>query len=77
MKRRFAVLTSVAAIASVAAGAAPAAADQKPTPNNRCGAANMVNEHSAAAMMTAMAEHTAAQGDAGMRAAVARTRCES
>lgn len=77
MQRRLAVLTSVAAIASVAVGAAPAAADQKPTPNNRCGAANMVNEHSAEAMMTAMTEHTADQGDAGMRAAVARTRCDT
>ena len=76
MKRRIAVLISVAATASVAVGAAPAAADQKPTPNNnKCGAANMVNEHSAEAMMTAMDEHTADQGDAGMRAAVARTRC--
>lgn len=75
MRRRLAVLTSVAAIASVAVGAAPAAADQKPTPNNKCGAANMTNEHAFEAMMTAMNEHTAEQGDAGMRAAVARTRC--
>lgn len=75
MKRRLAVLTSVAAIASGAVGAAPAAADQKPTPNNKCGAANMVNEHAFEAMMTAMNEHTAQQGDDGMRAAVARTTC--
>ena len=35
----------------------------------------MTNEHAFEAMMTAMNEHTAEQGDAGMRAAVARTRC--
>ncbi len=76
MKRRLAVVTSVAAIA-VAASATPAAADQKPTPNNRCGAANMVNENSAPHMAQAMALHTNEHGDAGMFAAVARTRCES
>jgi hypothetical protein len=75
MKRRVAVLTSVAAIASTALSAAPATADQKPTPNNRCGAANMVNEHSAPHMVEAMMLHTNEHGDAGMYAAVARTKC--
>ena len=75
MKRRLAVVTSVAAIAAVGVSAAPAAADQKPTPNNRCGAANMMNENSAPHMVEAMMLHTNEHGDAGMFAAVARTRC--
>ena len=74
MKRRLALVSLVAAVA-LATGATPAAADQKPTRNGLCGAANMSNEHSRDAMATAMAEHTNANGDAGMRAAVARTRC--
>ncbi len=76
MKRRLTVATSLAAIA-VTVSAAPAVADQKPTPNGLCGARNMVNEHSRDAMLTAMMEHTNYHGDAGMFAAVARTRCES
>lgn len=74
MKRRIALVSSVAAVA-LAASATPAAADQKPTPNGLCGAKNMVNEHSRDAMVTAMMEHTDAHGDAGMAAAVARTAC--
>lgn len=75
MKRRLAVVTSIAAIAAVGVSAAPAAADQKPTKNGRCGAANMMNENARPHMLKAMAEHTAPQGDAGMFAAVARTSC--
>lgn len=75
MKRRLAV-SSVAAIA-MAVSAAPAAADQKPTPNGLCGAKNMVNEHSIDAMRTAMMEHTNHHGDAGMAGAVANTTCAS
>ena len=72
------LLVSAAVTASFAFfGVAPAAADQKPTPNNRCGAANMVNENSAPHMGEAMALHTNQHGDDGMFAAVARTRCET
>lgn len=74
MKRRIALVSSVVAVA-LAVGAAPAAADQKPTPNGLCGAKNMVNEHSRDAMVTAMTEHTDAHGDAGMAGAVGRTGC--
>lgn len=73
MKRRCAV-SFVAAVA-VAVSAAPAAADQKPTPNGLCGAKNMVNENSIDAMRTAMMEHTNYHGDAGMTGAVVRTTC--
>ncbi len=70
------LLVSAVVTASFAlVGVAPAAADQKPTPNNRCGAANMVNAHSAPHMAEAMALHTNEHGDAGMFAAVARTKC--
>lgn len=74
MKRRCVVTSFVAAVA-VAVSAAPAMADQKPTPNGLCGAKNMVNENARDAMVTAMAEHTNAHGDAGMAGAVARTAC--
>lgn len=74
MKRRLAMLSSVAAVALVVS-ATPAAAAQKPTPHGLCGARNMVNEHSRDAMLTAMMEHTNHHGDAGMFAAVARTTC--
>ena len=79
MKRRLAVVTSVAAIA-VAANATPAAArPTHPTPNSPsstnlwCGAENMraAGSHMAEAMM----EHTAPQGDAGMYGAIANTQC--
>lgn len=76
MKRRLAVVSSIAAVA-LAVSATPAVADQKPTPNGLCGARNMVNEHSRDAMLTAMMEHTNYHGDAGMFAAVARTTCAS
>lgn len=75
MKRRFAVVTSVAAIAAVAVSATPAAAAPM-TPTGFCGASNMVNDNARPHMREAMAEHTAPQGDAGMFAAVARTRCD-
>ena len=75
MKRRLAVVTAIGI--AVAVGPSPAVADQKATPNGLCGARNMVNEHSRDAMLTAMMEHTNYHGDAGMFAAVARTRCES
>lgn len=75
MKRRLAVVSSIAAIAAVYA--TPAAAGQNPTPNGLCGAKNMVNENSRDAMVTAMMEHTNYHGDEGMAAAVARTSCDS
>ena len=75
MKRRYAVLTSVAAIAALAASATPAAAAPV-TPTGFCGARNMVNDNARPHMVEAMMEHTAPQGDAGMFAAVARTTCD-
>lgn len=75
MKRRFAVVTSVAAIAAVAASATPAAAAPM-TPTGFCGAQNMVNVNARPHMVEAMADHTNAHGDAGMVAAVVRTSCD-
>ena len=77
MKRVNARMAMMAALAvgALAASASPAAAGPRQTPNERCGAANMMNEHAAPHMIEAMAAHTAPQGDAGMFAAVARTRC--
>jgi hypothetical protein len=77
MKRRLAVVASVAAIAG-AVTASPAAAGPNPTPNDgRCGAANMANENAAPYMAEAMNEHTDEHGDAGMFGAVANSSCES
>ena len=74
MKRRLAVVTSFAALA-VAVSATPAAADPNhPAPDpDWCGAENMrrANPH----MATAMEEHTAPQGDAGMSGAVGNAPC--
>lgn len=70
MKRRLAVVTSVATVA-VAVGAAPAAAHPDHPPHNPawCGAENMRSAYTH--MAIAMTEHTAPQGDAGMHGAVA------
>lgn len=69
MRRRLAVVTSVAA-AAVALSATPAAADPNHPPRDPtwCGAENMrsANPH----MRIAMRDHTAPQGDAGMFGAV-------
>ncbi len=74
MKRRVAVVGSIAAITAVVAGTTPAMA-QPLTKNGRCGAGNMTNPHSIDQMRKAMMEHTDDHGDAGMLAAVARTSC--
>lgn len=74
MKRRLAVVTSVAA-AAVALSATPAAADPDHPPRDPtwCGAENMrsANPH----MGIAMRDHTAQQGDDGMTRAVANAPC--
>jgi hypothetical protein len=74
MKRRLAVVTSVAAIAGLGVSAAPAAADQKPSRWGLCGARNMVNPNALPGMMNAMG-NTPVQGDTGMFGAVANTTC--
>ena len=77
MKRVTARVAAIAVLGAgaLAASAAPAAAQPKPTPNEQCGARNMMNEHAAPHMVEAMALHTNEHGDAGMVAAVIRTRC--
>lgn len=74
MKRRLAVVTSVAAVA-VAVSATPAAAHPDHPPHNPalCGAENMRSAYTH--MGTAMSEHTARQGDEGMGRAVANAPC--
>ncbi len=74
MKRRLAVVTSVAAVA-VAVSATPAAAHPNHPPHNPawCGAENMRSAYTH--MKTAMTEHTAPQGDEGMEGAVANRPC--
>ena len=74
MGERLAVATSVAAVA-VAASAAPAAAhpDHPPHDPAWCGAENMRSAYTH--MGTAMAQHTAPQGDLGMARAVANAPC--
>ena len=69
MKRRLAIVTSVAAVA-VAVGATPAAAHPNHPPHNPawCGAENM--RAATTHMRDAMVLHTAPQGDAGMMGAV-------
>lgn len=74
MKRRFAVVSSVAALAALGASAAPAAGDQKPTRWGLCGAKNMVNPNARPGMVHAMSQ-TAQQGDDGMMGAVENTTC--
>jgi hypothetical protein len=70
MKRRLAVVTSVAVVA-VAVSATPAAAHPNHPPHNPawCGAENMRSAYTH--MRDAMMHHTAPQGDAGMFGAVA------
>lgn len=46
------------------------------TPNGLCGAKNMVNDAAKPHMLEAMDEHTAPQGDLGMRTAVLATACD-
>ena len=77
MKRATARMATMAvlAIGALAATASPAAAGPRPTPNGKCGAANMMNEHAAPHMVEAMTFHTAPQGDAGMFHAVAVSSC--
>jgi len=74
MKRRLAVVTSVAAVA-VAVGATPAAAHPNHPPHNPawCGAENM--RAATIHMRDAMVLHTAPQGDAGMMGAVENAPC--
>lgn len=74
MKRRLAVVTSVAAVA-VAVSATPAAAHPNHPPHNPawCGAENMRSAYTH--MGTAMTQHTAPQGDIGMNRAVANAPC--
>lgn len=68
-------MTAVVGVVAVAGFTSPAAAAQKPTPNERCGAANMMNENAREQMLTAMAEHTNEHGDLGMARAVAVSGC--
>lgn len=71
MKRRLAVVAS-AAVVALAVSAAPAAAHPNhphPRDPDWCGAENM--RSAGVHMRTAMDEHTAPQGDAGMHGAVA------
>ena len=77
MKRGTARMATIAVLGltALAAGASPAAAAPKPTPNARCGAANMLNPNALPHMLEAMMEHTAPQGDAGMFNAVAVSAC--
>ncbi len=70
-----AAATAVVSVALLAGGAAPASAGPTQTPNGWCGGANMRN--AGAAMATAMAEHTHANGDAGMFRAVSNSACRS
>ena len=63
------VAIAVLGVTALAASASPAAGP-KPTPNQRCGAGNMMNVHAAPHMIEAMMEHTAPQGDQGMYDAV-------
>ena len=74
MKRRLAVVTSVAVVA-VTVSATPAAAHPDHPPHNPawCGAENMRSAY--AHMGTAMTSHTAEQGDEGMEGAVANRPC--
>lgn len=65
----------VLVLTTLVGGASPAAAATRPSPHGLCGAANMVNPSAQPHMAEAMALHTAPEGDAGMRHAVAVSSC--
>jgi len=69
-------LAALAAFALGVTGLGFGSAEAAPmTPTGKCGAANMMNDAAAPHMREAMAEHTAPQGDAGMKVAVVNTLC--
>lgn len=73
---RRAIGSTAAAIALfLGAAASPAAAADRPANTGLCGARNMSNPSAQPHMAEAMAEHTAPQGDDGMRRAVRESSC--
>lgn len=77
-------LVSISAVLALAAASlvvpfvgsgATAEAGPVPSPHGLCGARNMMNPSARPHMLEAMALHTAPQGDAGMRNAVAVSAC--
>lgn len=64
----------VLGLAAIGFGSAEALGPRE-TPNELCGALNMVNEAALPHMVEAMTYHTADQGDAGMTTAVLASAC--